>query len=370
MARIGLSVVLVALFAVSPLFGQGGSRIKDIAEFEGVRQNTLTGYGLVIGLNNTGDRNQTYFTAQSLTNMLERAGITVDQAIRVRNVAAVMVTAFLPAFARSGSTIDVTVSSIGDASSLQGGVLLQTPLVAQNNEIYAVAQGSLVLGGFSAGNATTGVTVNHPTTARIPNGAIVEREVVVGVPETIEFTGIVLHEADFTNSSRVSRAVNEYFGAEIARSIDARTIRVGVPAGYQTRPIEFFAELESIPIEMDLRARVAVNERTGSVSIGRDVRIAPVSISHGNLTIQIDTDFQVSQPQAFSDGETVVVPDQAVTVEEQLGNFVTIDGGSEGATVDDLIAALNALGVTPRDTVAILQLLAAHGALRAELEVL
>jgi flagellar P-ring protein precursor FlgI len=361
-----MSLCLIFLFSVPAL---AVSRIKDIGHFAGVRSNSLTGYGLVIGLNKTGDKRQTFFTQQTLLNMLERFGLTVSNpAIRVENIAAVMVTADLGAFERPGSRMDVTVSSIGDATSLQGGILLQTPLIAADGNVYAVAQGPLVLGGFSAGNAATGVTVNHPTVGRIPNGATVERTVVAGMPQSVESLELILDRADFTTVSRAVEALNTSFGQTIAFPIDGRSIRLAVPADFRQRPIEFMSAVEAVSVDVDVKAKVIVNERTGTVIIGSDVTIAPVSISHGNLSISIETQFSVSQPQPFAPGgQTVVIPEQRVTAQEQRSNFVTL---SRGATVDDLIRALNALGVTPRDTIAILEALKAAGALQAELEII
>lgn len=357
---------LVLLFCAAPAFAE--SRIKDIGRFAGVRSNALSGYGLVIGLNKTGDKRQTFFTQQTLLNMLERFGLTVNNpAIRVENIAAVMVTADLGAFERPGSRIDVTVSSIGDATSLQGGILLQTPLIATDGNVYAVAQGALVLGGFSAGNAATGITVNHPTVGRVPSGATVERPVVVGMPQTVETLELVLDRADFTTVKRAAEAVNSSFGRPIATPVDGRSIRLAVPADYQQRPVEFMSAVEAVAVTVDSKAKVVVNERTGTVIIGSDVTIASVSISHGNLSISIETSFGVSQPQPLSQGQTVVVPEQKVTAQEQKSNFVTL---GRGATVEDLIRALNGLGVTPRDTIAILEALKAAGALQAELEII
>jgi flagellar P-ring protein precursor FlgI len=358
--------VLVFILLATPALAT--SRIKDIGHFAGVRSNALSGYGLVIGLNKTGDKRQTFFTQQTLLNMLERFGLTVNNpTVRVENIAAVMVTTDLGAFEKPGSRIDVTVSSIGDATSLQGGILLQTPLIAADGNVYAVAQGPLVLGGFSAGNASTGVTVNHPTVGRVPNGAIVERLVVSGLPQIVETLELILDRADFTTVKRAAEAVNATFGQEIAFPVDGRSIRLAVPPEFRQRPVDFMSAVEAVGVEVDTKARVIVNERTGTVIIGSDVTIAPVSISHGNLSISIETSFGVSQPQSFSQGQTVVVPEQKVTAEEQKSNFVTL---GRNATVEDLIRALNGLGVTPRDTIAILEALKAAGALQAELEII
>ena len=361
-----ITIILVRSFT-SPV-SLAESRLKDISHIAGVRGNSLIGYGLVIGLNKTGDRQQTFFTNQTLINMLERFGLTLNNhSIRVENIAAVMVTSQLPAFARAGLQIDVTISSIGDATSLQGGILLQTPLLGPDSNVYAMAQGPLVLGGFSAGNDSTGVTVNHPTVGRIPNGATVERAVLAGMPEVVQILELVLGRADFTTANRVTKALNSAFGATIARPLDARSVQLTLPPDYQRRPIEFIAAVEAVSVEIDTRARVVVNERTGTVVIGREVRIAPVSIAHGNLSIQIETRFDVSQPQGFSEGQTVVVPQEQVTAQEDQSGFVTL---GSGATVEDLIFALNALGVTPRDTIAILEALKVAGALQAQLEII
>ena len=358
--------ILLVILTVGP--ASANSRLKDISHIAGVRGNSLIGYGLVIGLNKTGDRRQTFFTGQTLINMLERFGLTMNNpSIRVENIAAVMVTADLPAFARPGTRIDVTVSSIGDATSLQGGILLQTPLQGPDTNIYALSQGPLVLGGFSAGSESTGVSVNHPTVGRVPNGATVERAVLTGLPEIVQTLELVLDRADFTNATRVTIALNEAFGSPIAQPMDSRSVRLTVPADYQSRAIEFIAAVESVSVELDTRALVVVNERTGTVVIGSEVRISPVSISHGNLSIQIETQFQVSQPQGFSQGQTVVVPQQQVTAQEDQSGFVTL---ADGATVEDLISALNAMGVTPRDTIAILEVLKAAGALQADLQII
>ncbi len=345
------------------------SRIKDIGHFSGVRSNSIIGYGLVIGLNKTGDKRQTFFTQQTLLNMLERFGLTVNNpAIRVENIAAVMVTADLGPFEKPGSRIDVTVSSIGDATSLQGGILLQTPLIAPDGKVYAVAQGALVIGGFAAGNASTGVTVNHPTVGRIPNGANVERAVATGMPQAVDVLEIELDRADFTTIKRAADALNTTFGGPIATPIDGRSIRLQVPPDYRQRPIDFMSAVEAVAVDVDAKAKVVVNERTGTVIIGSDVTISPVSISHGNLSISIETQFNVSQPQPLAPGgQTVVVPEQKVTAQEQKSSFVTL---GRGATVDDLIRSLNGLGVTPRDTIAILEALKTAGALQAELEIL
>jgi flagellar P-ring protein precursor FlgI len=366
MRRISILAGFLLIGLWQPVFAS--SRIKDIAHFTGVRNNSLTGYGLVTGLKGTGDKQQTIFTQQMLKNMLDRSGLNLDnQVIRVQNVAAVVVTADLPAFERPGSKIDVTVSSIGDAASLQGGILMQTVLLGPDGNVYAVAQGALVLGGFSAGNDATGVTVNHPTVGRIANGATVERSVVMGLPQIVDTLDLELDRTDFTNVGRVAQAVNNAFGETLASPLDGRSVRLSLPPDYRRRAVQFIAAVEAVSVDMDSKAKVVVNERTGTVIIGSDVTISPVSISHGNLSIQIETQFNVSQPQPLSQGQTTVTPDQKVKAQEQKGNFVTL---GKNATVEDLIRALNALGVTPRDTIAILEALKSAGALQAELEII
>jgi flagellar P-ring protein FlgI len=357
------------LLGASLGFASGGTRLKDLAALEGVRDNQLIGYGLVVGLAGTGDRRQTVFSAQSLTNLLERMGVSVSpEAIRVNNTAAVMVTATLPPFAQPGTRIDATAAAIGDASNLQGGLLLLTSLRGADGRVYAVGQGPVVTGGFIAGRAGTAQTVNHPTVGRVPGGAIVER--AAPSPEPGDQIRLQLRQADFTTSARVAEAVNRKFASEggrIARAENSALIRIEVPEEYHSRSIEFIAELERLEIETDRRARVVVNERTGTIVMGKEVRIAPVAIMHGNLTVEIQTGFAVSQPAPFSPGTTEVVPQVGVGVhQEQARNLVL----QEGATVEELVRALSSIGSTPRDIIAILQGLRTAGALAAELEVI
>jgi len=360
-----LSALVLILAMSIPIHAQ--TRIKDIAHISGVRGNSLVGYGLVIGLNKTGDKKQTLFPQQTLVNMLAQFGLTLNGNIRVENIAGVIVTADLPAFSRPGSPIDVTVSSIGDATSLQGGVLLRTPLNGPDGQTYALAGGSLVLGGYAAGNAATGITVNHPTVGRIPNGGMVERSVTVGAPQVVDSLDLILDQLDFTNVGRVVSAVNASFGGPIASPVDGRSVRMSLPPDYQRKWVDFVGVVENVMVQIDTKAKIVVDERTGTVVIGSDVTLAPVAIAHGSLSIQIDTQFNVSQPLPYSLGQTVTVPQQSVTAQEQQSNFVTL---KQGATVDDLIQALNSLGVTPRDTIAILQAIKAAGALQAELQIL
>ncbi len=343
------------------------SRIKDVAAFEGVRDNQLVGYGLVVGLNGSGDRSQTFFSTQTLANMLERSGITVvpDQ-IRVKNIAAVMVTATLPPFARQGSKIDVTVSSIGDAQSIQGGVLIMTPLKSASNEVYVTAQGQVVLGGFSAGGNASRVQLNHPTVGRIPNGGLVEKEVAVTLAGKSSLN-LVLHENDFTTASRAVRAINDTAGEEIARALDGRTIAVSVPQRYGSRIVDFIALVENAKMDVDFPAKVVLNEKTGTIVMGKEVRIAEVSIIHGSLSLQVGTIFNVSQPAPLSQGKTTVVPETTVAAQEEKGRTVTL---RDGASVEEVVRALSTIGAGPRDVIAILQAIKAQGALQAELEII
>lgn len=359
-------ILLAALLAAAPI--EAASRLKELASIEGVRDNQLVGYGLVVGLNGTGDRRQTMFSAQSLTNMLQRMGVTVNPTlITVKNTAAVMVTAALPAFAQPGIKVDVTASSIGDASNLQGGLLVLTSLKAADGQVYAVAQGSVVTGGFSAGRGGASQTLNHPTAGRIPEGATVERP--SPLPDLSSRIRLQLRDMDFTTASRIATVLNKTYGPEkaIARAENGRTVSVVVPADYVSHPADFIASLENLTVESDRAARVVINERTGTIVMGKNVRVAPVAIMHGNLSIELQTTLLVSQPGPLSQGTTQVVPqDKVVASEEKARNVIL----KEGATVEDLVRALNAIGSTPRDIIAILQSLRAAGALDCEVEVI
>jgi flagellar P-ring protein precursor FlgI len=359
-------VFLVVAF-LPPLLS-GASRIKDIAYFEGVRDNQLVGYGLVVGLNGTGDRSQTFFPTQTLANMLERSGVTINPVrVRVKNIAAVMVTAILPPFIRPGSRIDVTVSSIGDAQSIQGGELIMTPLEAANGQVYVTAQGSVVLGGFSAGSRGTKVQLNHPTVGRIPNGGLVEKELAVNLLDKTQLN-LVFNRSDFTTVSRAVEAINETSGNDVASALDGRTIEIRVPPQYKERIVEFMSRIENATMEVDLPARVVISEKTGTIVLGNDVRIADVSIIHGSLSLQVGTQFNVSQPAPWARrGETVVVPDTEIAVQEDKGQTLSL---REGASVEEIVQALNAIGAGPRDVIAILQAIKAQGALQAELEII
>jgi flagellar P-ring protein precursor FlgI len=347
--------------------GANAMRIKDIANLEGVRENRLVGYGLVVGLNGTGDSASTQFTVQSLVNMLERLGVTVNRnQVKVDNVAAVIVTADLPPFARAGSTIDVQVSSLGDADSLAGGTLLMTPLTAPDGQVYAVAQGPLLVGSLAFGGKAAKVQSNHPTAGRIPDGALIEREVVFALSEQ-ETLSYRLKQADFTTAARMSDAIDRRFGAGTAMAVDAGTLQVEVPLEFQGRTVFFAAALEGLEVTPDTAARIAVNERTGTIVIGEDVRIATIAVSHGNLNLVISEAPEISQPAPFSQGETVAVPRTSIEVSEEDGAIVVLQ---KGISIGEVARALNAIGATPRDLIAIFQAIKAAGALHAELVIL
>ncbi|MBS1856933.1 MAG: flagellar basal body P-ring protein FlgI [Acidobacteria bacterium] len=360
------SLIACCVLAAWAIPSPCATRLKDIVSLEGVRDNQLMGYGLVVGLAGTGDRRQTLFSAQSLTNLLERMGLSVPaMALQVKNTAAVMVTSTLPPFGQPGSRIDVTAAAIGDAPSLQGGILLMTGLKGPDGQVYAVAQGPLVLGGYAAGNGMTTQVVNHPTVGRIPNGAIIER------PSPAVNPGVSLHlqlqRADYTTASRVEKVLNEKFG-DVAHADNAGVVTVVLPAGYRNKSADFIAELEKLTVEQDHEAKIVVNERTGTIVMGKDVHIAPVALMQGNLTVEIQTTFGVSQPNAFTTGGTTqVVPQTTVGARQEPTRNVVL---KQGATVEELVRALTAIGSSPRDIIAILQNLKSAGALEAVLEVI
>lgn len=342
-------------------------RVKDIAEIEGVRGNQLIGYGLVIGLNRTGDKvQQNLYARQTLQNLLQRMGIstTVDT-LRPENVATVLVTATLPPFARQGSKIDVIVSSIGDARSLQGGTLIVSSLKGVDGQIYALAQGPVSIGGISAGDAGNSVDINHPTVGRVPNGAMVERTVATDLAANGSLT-LVLRQDDFTTSARLSRAVNETFGAGTARSLDGRNIVVKVPAKYLDDNVSFISDLETIRVQTDVVAKVVINERTGTIIMGSNVRLSSVAISQGGVTVRIGTEYDVSQPSVLSrTGETAVTPRVNVDVKERKPESIILP---DGATVEEVVRGLRAVGATARDIISIMQAIKSAGALAADLE--
>ena len=370
--------VLVAgpgLAASLEVQGVPSARVKDVGRIVGVRENELYGYGIVIGLNGTGDRRQSsFFTIQSLTSLLLRQGINLPPerraALDIKNVAAVMVTAKLPAFARSGTTLDVQVSSIGDATSLLGGTLLMTPLTGADNQVYAVAAGAVSIGGgFSVTAGSTGETAqkNHPTAGRIVNGAVVERE--VPMPVNSQRLTIALLFPDFTTAARLAQSVNVAFGRTIAQATDSTNVIVDVPGPEQARLVEFVARVEQVTLPIDAPAKVVVNERTGTVIMGNQVRISTVAVSHGNLSIHIKSEFQVSQPLPFAPvgATTTTVPKTDIGIAEDKSSLAVV---SPGASIGDVVSALNAIGATPRDLIAILQAIKRAGALNADLEIM
>ena len=357
---------LIALTLLGGTLLPGAARLKELVSIEGVRENQLLGYGLVVGLNGTGDRKQTIFSAQSLANILQQMGVAVNPtAIRVNNTAAVMVTGSLPPFAQPGTRIDLTASSIGDASNLQGGLLVLTSLRGIDGQVYAVGQGPLVTGGFIAGGGASKQTVNHPTVGRIPAGATVERaapQVTLGDKLRLQ-----LRQADFTTSARIAEAVNRKYGAETAKALNSALVDISTPKQFRSSPAEFIADMEKLSVEPDRVARVVINERTGTIILGKEVQISPTAIMHGALSVEIATTLEVSQPQPFSQGKTEIVPQTQVGVKEEKTRNLVL---KKGATVEELVRALGSIGATTRDVVAILQSLKAGGALEADIEVI
>ncbi|MDQ7007267.1 MAG: flagellar basal body P-ring protein FlgI [Acidobacteriota bacterium] len=348
---------------------RGMVRLRDVVDVRGVRDNQLVGYGLVVGLAGTGDGTQAKFTIQSLANALQRMGVVVPpSSIRVRNAAAVMVTADLPAFARPGSRLDVTVSSIGDAKSLTGGTLLMTPLKGPDGRVYALAQGPISLGGaFAASGGGGSVQKNHPTTGLIPSGALVERTAGIDLAGRDSFE-LQLRSPDFETAFRIEKALNQAFDDSTAHAIDAGTVKVMIPDFLRDKPVEFLAHTLEIGVRPDVPARVVLNERTGTVVLGGNVMISQVSVTHGNLTIAVTERYGVSQPGPFSQGgETVVVPEGEVVVDEEPAQHLDL---GPGTSVEELVKSLKKVGVTPRDMIAIFQAIRAAGALHAELVVI
>lgn len=343
-------------------------RVKDVARVLGVRDNQIYGLGLVVGLQGTGDGTGARANIQMIANMLEGFGITVSSNdLRMRNIAAVTVTADLPSSLRSGDRLDVTVSSIGDARSLQGGFLLQTPLQAANGQTFAVAQGAVSIGGFVVRGGGGGAQVNHATVGTVPNGAIVERELIKDDLAADGHISLVLLEPDFTTASRLVQIVNEVYDQKLASAYDQGTVDIIVPEEYSENVVGFIAELEELPIRPDVNARVVINERTGTVVMGASVRVATVAVSHGNLRVQIQSELVVSQPPAMSGGSTVVGQDSTLDVDEDHSQFTVLGGAPN---VQELVDALNAVGATPRDIIAILQAIKASGALFGELVII
>ncbi len=342
-------------------------RVKDLADIEGVRSNQLLGYGLIVGLNRTGDRvQQNLYARQTLQNLLERMGISTDTAtLKPENIATVLVTASLPPFARQGSKLDVTVSSIGDARSLQGGTLILTPLKGIDGEIYAVAQGSVSIGGISAGDKSNSVEINHPTVGRLPNGAIIEKTVPTELAANNQLV-LILRNEDFSTAAKLNQVINAKFGSGTSKALDGRNVEVNLPANFFDNRVGFIAELENLRLTPEKIAKIIINERNGTIVMGREVRIAAVAISQGGVTIRVGTEYDVYQPPPFTNSrETTVVPSKTVDVEEKKPASVIL---KDGATVDEVVRGLRSLGVSARDIISILQAIKSAGAMNADLE--
>jgi len=366
--RVTCAVVLALATALPARPAAATSRIKDLANIEGVRQNQLVGYGLVVGLNGTGDTlNNIPFTKQSLQAMLERMGVNIRGAtIRTGNVAAVMVTGNLPPFGTQGTRMDVTVSSLGDAKDLRGGTLLVTPLLGADGNVYSVAQGSVAINGFQAEGEAAKVVRGVPTVGRIVNGAIIEREIEFAL-NRLPNVRLALRNADFTTAKRIAAAVNDYLGAKSAEPIDPSTVQLTIPAEFKGNVVAFLTEIEQLQVEPDLAAKIVIDERSGIIVMGRDVRVATVAVAQGNLTVTISESPQVSQPNPLSRGRTVVTPNSRVGVTEDGKKFAVV---KDGVSLQQLVDGLNGLGIGPRDLIGILQAIKAAGAIEADIEVM
>lgn len=369
LTRSAAALLAATLLACAATPANALSRIKDLANVEGVRTNQILGYGLVVGLNGTGDTlNNAPFTKQSLQAMLERLGVnTRGTNLRTANVAAVMVTANLPPFGTQGTRVDITVSAMGDSKSLQGGTLLVTPLLGADGEVYAVAQGSVAISGFSAEGDAAKITRGVPTVGRIANGALVEREIDFAL-KNLKTLRLALRNPDLTTSRRIAAAINDFLGADAAEPTDPSTIAIQIPAKYQGNMIRLLTEIEQLRVEPDQLAKIVIDERSGIIVMGKDVRVSTVAIAQGNLTVTITEQPQVVQPEGFSNGRTAVVPRTSVKVDTEGGNKLAVV--KESVTLKDLVDGLNALGIGPRDLIAILQAIKAAGALQAEIEVM
>jgi flagellar P-ring protein precursor FlgI len=363
-------LLFIFLILIRPLLGEETIQkalIRDITSVEGVRENPLLGYGMVVGLRGTGDRQQTVFSTQTLGNILQRMGVQIQSgAIKVNNVAAVFVTATLPPFARPGSKLDITVSSVGDAKSLEGGLLLMTPLYGADGKIYAEAQGPVTLGGYSAGGAGNAKQLNHPTVARIPEGGLVERDTSVDLRQLGKLS-LLLGDPNFTTAEDVAKAINLDFQKPVATAMNSGRVELDPANAAMDSIPALLSRVENLSVEVHRRARIIVNERTGTVVMGKDVRLGAVSILHGNFSIEIATQFAVSQPEPLSKGTTEVVPQTAVKAEETPARRIEL---TEGAKVEELVNGLQKIGATARDVIAILQAIKAAGALEADLEVI
>jgi flagellar P-ring protein FlgI len=368
MCAVRIACAAIAILSLCGAPAGATSRIKDLANIEGVRQNQLIGYGLVVGLNGTGDTlNNIPFTKQSLQAMLERMGVNIRGAnIRTGNVAAVMVTGNLPAFSTQGTRMDVTVSALGDAKNLQGGTLLVTPLLGADGNVYAVAQGSLAIGGFAAEGEASKIVRGVPTVGRISNGAIIEREIDFAL-NRLPNVRLALRNADFTTAKRIAAAVNDFLGNKTAEPVDPSTVLLNVPTEFKGNVVALLTEIEQLQVEPDISAKIVIDERSGIIVMGRDVRVAMVAIAQGNLTITVSEARQVSQPNPFSRGQTTVVPRSRIGVQEDGQKLAVV---KDGVSLQQLVDGLNALGIGPRDMIAILQAVKAAGAIQADIEVM
>ncbi|HVN18418.1 MAG TPA: flagellar basal body P-ring protein FlgI [Dongiaceae bacterium] len=363
------AAALIAASAVGCLAAETQTHkapIRDVATVEGVRDNSLIGYGLVVGLKGTGDRQQTYFTVQTLASILARMGVQIPTAsVRVNNVAAVFVTASLPPFARPGMHLDVVVSSSGDARSLEGGMLLLTPLYAADGQVYAAAQGALVVGGYTVGTAGSSKQLNHPTVGRVPGGALVERDSSLSLAG-LDHLSLLLNDANFSTAEEVAGAINREYSRSMATAVDSRRIEIQA-AGVGDAVPAMLARIENLEVEVRRRAKVVVNERTGTVVLGKDVHLGAVSILHGNFSVAVNLSLSVSQPNPDANGQTTIVPQSKTNATESAARRVELE---EGANVEQLVTRLQAIGATARDVVSILQAIKAAGALEADLEVI
>jgi flagellar P-ring protein precursor FlgI len=369
---------LVAVLAASRASGQSSGQsedhkvlIRDVASVEGIRNNSLIGYGLVVGLKGTGDKQQTFFTIQTLASILQRMGVeippsVVQSTVQVKNVAAVFVTASLPPFARPGMPLDVLVSSAGDARSLEGGLLLLTPLYAADGQVYAAAQGPLVVGGYAVGSAANAKSVNHPTVGRIPNGGLIERDSSLDLTK-LQHLSLLLNDASFTTVEEVAAVINHELATPAATVVDSRRVEIKTPPPDAGNIPALLARIENLEVRVRRKAKVVVNERTGTVVLGKDVRLGAVSILHGSFSIEVTTTYAASQPNALAGGQTEVLPETRLKATESPARNIALN---EGASVEDLVTRLQAIGATARDVVSILQAIKAAGALEAELEVI
>ncbi len=361
---------LLLLCTFVPVHAEAPTRtvlLRDIADVEGVRDNQLVGYGLIAGLHGTGDRQQTFFTVQTLANAMQRLGVQINPGqVVVKNIAAVFVTATLPAFASPGMKIDLTISSVGDARSLEGGVLLLTALHGPDGRVYAEAQGPLVLGGYTEGAAGNVRQVNLPTTGRIPNGAIIERSASVDLSQ-LQTVSLLLRNSDFTAARDAADAINQSLGRPVAVAVDSRRVTIDVATSGESSVPLLISRVQNLAINFHESARVIVNERTGTIVLGGDVKLSPVSLLQGSLTIEVATTLAVSQPGPLSNGTTAVVPETALAVKDPPAQSIRLDNGAD---VNELIRGLHAIGATSHDIVAILQAIKAAGGLQADLEVI